>query len=82
MNKIVLFHGSPDKFIMPTYGKGEENTIMDEGFILPKVLILQRSGRFVDQTRQTALFISMNSIRKNLKFWTFRNKAFLHGLRN
>lgn len=25
MNKLILFHGTPDKIVVPTYGKGEEN---------------------------------------------------------
>ena len=24
MNKLILFYGTPDKIVVPTYGKGEE----------------------------------------------------------
>ena len=24
MNKLILFYGTPDKIVVPTYGKGED----------------------------------------------------------
>lgn len=34
MNKITLYHGSPDKIIVPTYGKGEAKHDYGQGFYL------------------------------------------------
>lgn len=42
MNKIVLFHGSPDKFIVPTYGKGEEKHDYGRGFYLTESIDLAK----------------------------------------
>lgn len=36
MNKITLYHGTPDKIVVPTFGKGEKKHDSDEAFILPK----------------------------------------------
>ena len=32
MNKLILFHGTPDKIVVPTYGKGEEKHDYGQGF--------------------------------------------------
>lgn len=34
MNKLILFHGTPDKIVVPTYGKGEEKHDYGQGFYL------------------------------------------------
>lgn len=34
MGKLVLFHGTPDKIVVPTYGKGEEKHDYGRGFYL------------------------------------------------
>ena len=82
MNKITLYHGTPDKIVVPTFGKGEKNTTTDEAFILPKAQTLQKNGQFADQMKQTAMFINMNLIQKGLKFQIFKKKVSLRGLQN
>ncbi len=62
MEKIILFHGTPNEIVIPTHGKGEKNMTMDKGFILQKTLNLQKSGLFAGQTKQMATFISTNLI--------------------
>ena len=32
MNKLILFYGTPDKIVVPTYGKGEEKHDYGQGF--------------------------------------------------
>lgn len=32
MGKITLFHGTPDKIVVPTYGKGEKRHDYGMGF--------------------------------------------------
>lgn len=34
MNKLILFHGTPDKIVVLTYGKGEEKHDYGQGFYL------------------------------------------------
>ena len=34
MGKITLFHGTPDKIVVPTYGKGEKRHDYGMGFYL------------------------------------------------
>ena len=34
MGKLILFHGTPDKIVVPTYGKGEEKHDYGQGFYL------------------------------------------------
>lgn len=42
MNKLTLFHGSPDKIIVPTYGKGEEKHDYGKGFYLTESIDLAK----------------------------------------
>lgn len=56
-----------------------KNTTMDEAFILPKALILQKNGRFAARMKQMVMFINLNLMLTVLKSWIFRKKAFLHG---
>ena len=34
MRELILFHGTPDKIVVPTYGKGEEKHDYGQGFYL------------------------------------------------
>lgn len=34
MNKLILFYGTPDKIVVPTYGKGEEKHDYGQRFYL------------------------------------------------
>ena len=34
MNKLTLYHGSPNKVVVPTYGKGEDKHDYGKGFYL------------------------------------------------
>ena len=70
MNKITLYHGTPDKIVVPTFGKGEKKHDYGRGFYL------------TESIDQTAMFINMNLKQKDLKFWIFKKKAFLRGLQN
>lgn len=33
MGKIILYHGTPDKYVMPKYGGGDESMTMARDFI-------------------------------------------------
>ena len=57
MEKIILYHGTSDKNVVPQYGLGEEKVS-----ILLRMLNLQKSGLFVNQMKRTDGFISTNWI--------------------
>ena len=42
MDKLILFHGSPDKVILPTYGKGEKRHDYGQGFYLTESIDLAK----------------------------------------
>ena len=42
MGKLILFHGSPDKIVVPEYGKGEEKHDYGKGFYLTENLELAK----------------------------------------
>ena len=42
MDKLILFHGTPDKIVVPTYGKGEEKHDYGQGFYLTESIDLAK----------------------------------------
>ena len=42
MDKLILFHGTPDKIVVPTYGKGEEKHDYGQGFYLTESIELAK----------------------------------------
>ena len=42
MNKLILYHGSPNEIIVPTYGKGEDQHDYGKGFYLTENLQLAK----------------------------------------
>lgn len=42
MNKLILYHGSPNEIIVPTYGKGEDKHDYGKGFYLTENLQLAK----------------------------------------
>ncbi len=42
MEKIILFHGTPDKIVVPTYGKGEGKHDYGQGFYLTESIDLAK----------------------------------------
>lgn len=42
MGKIILFHGTPDKIVVPTYGKGDEKHDYGRGFYLTENIDLAK----------------------------------------
>lgn len=51
MGKIILYHGTPDRVVVPKYGGGDEKHDYEKVFISRKVLNLLRSGRFAAQMK-------------------------------
>ncbi len=65
MGKMILYHGSPDKEIKPTFGLGEDRHDYGKGFYLTENIDLAKNGRFADRMRQMAGFINMSWIWKD-----------------
>ncbi|MEQ2393339.1 MULTISPECIES: DUF3990 domain-containing protein [Clostridia] len=42
MRELILFHGTPDKIVVPTYGKGEEKHDYGQGFYLTESIDLAK----------------------------------------
>jgi hypothetical protein len=42
MDRLILFHGSPNKVILPTYGKAEKRHDYDQGFYLTESIDLAK----------------------------------------
>ena len=42
MNRLVLYHGSPDEFVVPTYGKGDDKHDYGRGFYLTESMELSK----------------------------------------
>ena len=42
MNKITLYHGTPDKIVVPTFGKGEKKHDYGRGFYLTESIDLAK----------------------------------------
>lgn len=42
MEKLILFHGTPDKIVVPTYGRGEERHDYGKGFYLTESIDLAK----------------------------------------
>ena len=42
MEKLILFHGTPDRIVVPTFGKGEEKHDYGQGFYLSESIDLAK----------------------------------------
>ena len=49
MNKITLYHGTPDKIVVPTFGKGEKKHDYGRGFYLTESIDLAKNGQYAVQ---------------------------------
>ncbi len=45
MGKIILFHGTPDKVVTPTYGYGQDQHDYGRGFYLTENFELAKSRK-------------------------------------
>lgn len=62
MEKIILYHGSSNKVVLPQYGFGEGKHDYGKGFYLTEVLSLPKNGQFAGRMKEMDGFISMNWI--------------------
>lgn len=43
MEKLILFHGTPDRIVVPTFGKGEKKHYYGQGFYLSENIDLAKN---------------------------------------
>ena len=58
MGKIILYHGTPDKIVVPKFGGGDDKHDYGGAFTLPRTSNLPKNGRSAARTTQTAGFTS------------------------
>lgn len=59
MREMILYHGTADHVIHPTYGLGDEKHDYGKGFYLTESIDLARNGLYADQANQMAGCISL-----------------------
>lgn len=62
MSKIILYHGSPNKAIKPTFGLGEERHDYGKGFYLTENIGLAKEWTVCRPNEKMDGFINTNSI--------------------
>lgn len=77
MEKISLFHGSPNKIVVPTYGKGEEKHDYGRGFYLTESIDLAKEWA-VCRPNETNGFVHQYELDiEGLKVLDFQEKGAL-----
>ena len=77
MEKIILFHGTPDKIVVPTYGKGVEKHDYGQGFYLTENIELAKEWA-VCRPQETAGYVHRYELDTNgLQILDFQEKGVL-----
>lgn len=77
MGKLTLFHGSPDKDIVPTYGRGEEKHDYGQGFYLTESIDLAKEWA-VCRPNETNGYVHQYKLdTEGLKILDFQEKGVL-----
>ncbi|MBS5164137.1 MAG: DUF3990 domain-containing protein [Butyricicoccus pullicaecorum] len=77
MKKITLFHGTPDKIVVPTYGKGQEKHDYGRGFYLTERIDLAKEWA-VCRPNEANGFVHQYELDINgLKILDFQEKSVL-----
>ena len=79
MGKIVLYHGTPDKIVVPAFGGGNDKHDYGRGFYLTEDAELAKEWAVCRPMDKNGW---VHKYELDCKFWIFRNTAFLHGWRN
>lgn len=77
MGKLILYHGTPDKIVMPTYGKGEAKHDYGKGFYLTESVDLAKEWA-VCRPNDTNGFVHQYELdTENLKILDFQELGVL-----
>lgn len=58
MEKLILFHGTPDEIVIPTYSKGKDKHGYGKGFYLTEN---------IDLAKEWAVWVFSTVLRRNLR---------------
>lgn len=77
MEKLILFHGTPDEIVAPTYGKGEEKHDYGQGFYLTESIDLAKEWA-VCRPNETNGYVHQYKLETDgLKILDFQDKGVL-----
>lgn len=77
MEKLILFHGTPDKIVVPTYGRGEEKHDYGQGFYLTENIELAKEWA-VCRPQETVGYVHRYELDTNgLQILNFQEKGVL-----
>lgn len=77
MEKLILFHGTPDEIVVPTYGKGEEKHDYGQGFYLTESIDLAKEWA-VCRPNETNGYVHQYELEtEGLKILDFQEKGIL-----
>ena len=62
MGNLILFHGSPNREVLPIFGKGEDKHDYGRGFYLTENIDLVKEWRYAILMEPMVLFININWI--------------------
>lgn len=82
MEKIILYHGSPSKIVVPQYGLGEEKHDYGKGFYLTESVDLAKEWSVCRPEEAEGWVHKYELDITDLKYWISRNMIFWHGWQN
>lgn len=80
MDKLILFHGTPDKIVVPTYGKGEEKHDYGQGFYLTESIDLAKEWAVCRPNEENGWIHKYQLDTDGLKILDFQDKGVLSWL--
>lgn len=80
MSKIILYHGTSDKKVVPAYGLGEDKHDYGRGFYLTENINLAKEWAVCVPNQENGWVHKYELDISELKILDFQKKIFCHGL--
>lgn len=80
MNKLILFHGTSEKIVVPTYGRGEKKHDYGQGFYLTESIDLAKEWAVCRPNEENGLVHKYQLDIAELKILDFQDKGVLSWL--
>lgn len=80
MNKLILFHGTSEKIVVPTYGRGEKKHDYGQGFYLTESIDLAKEWAVCRPNEENGWVHKYQLDIAELKFLDFQDKGVLSWL--
>lgn len=77
MDKLILFHGTPEKIVVPTYGRGEEKHDYGQGFYLTESIDLAKEWAVCRPNEENGWIHKYTLDTAELKILDFQEKGVL-----